>query len=331
MKILISIFITLVVLFLPLGYFVWAPEVRYESVEVEESEDETLDLVRLFFVGDIMMDRGVLEMANRHGEGDLGFIFNQWDLWESEDIVFGNLEGLVSDRGADLGGLYSFRMPPVTLEVLREEGFDVLSVANNHAGDWGREAFVDTLHRLQGVGMLHPGGGLTRDQAIEPEVSSVSGLTIGWLGFTDTGPNWLEVGSDKPGILLAADQNREEIISEAAEGVDLLVVSYHFGEEYEPQASSRQRYLAESSIEAGARLVIGHHPHVIQEVERYEDGLIAYSLGNFVFDQYFSEETMTGLVLEVEVAGSEIISVKKHISRQDEFYRPVFQNTTKLD
>ena len=138
------------------------------------------------------------------------------------------------------------------------------------------------------------------------------GSTFGFLGFTDVGPEWLAVSEEVSGLLLANRPDLKKIIARAAETVDFLVVSYHFGEEYAKEPSARQRFLAEAAIESGAKLVVGHHPHVTQPLEEYRGGLIKYSLGNFVFDQSFSEETMQGAALEVLVRGGKLVGFREH-------------------
>jgi len=130
------------------------------------------------FVGDIMLDRGVENSVYKNGNGDFSFIFENVDFLEKSDITFGNLEGPASDKGKDLGNLYSFRMNPLILKLLKDVGFDVLSVANNHSADWGEDAFVDTLNRIKLNGIVYTGGGLNKDDAeslkiIEQAVGSI--------------------------------------------------------------------------------------------------------------------------------------------------------------
>lgn len=276
-----------------------------QVVVASASEGRLADPVRLTMVGDIMLDRGVRQVVENSG-GGYGMLFDQVGWIKESDILFGNLEGPISGVGEDLGGQYSFRMDPAVTKVLSEAGFDVLSVANNHMGDWGRDAFVDTLSRLRTFGILSPGAGLNQVQAEQPQIIEKNGIKFGFLGFSDVGPNWLEVSEGEAGILLASNPRLPQIVEVASQQVDVLIVSFHFGEEYQDKANERQISLAETAIANGAKLVVGHHPHVVQEVVEHEGGLIAYSLGNFIFDQNFSEATMQGAVLEVEFVGPEI-------------------------
>ncbi len=284
-------------------------------------------IITTYFVGDMMLDRGVLFSVNKNYDGDFSKLFDDLGFLTDGDIVFGNLEGPASDKGRDLDNLWSFRMPPVVISVLKEAGFNVLSLANNHAGDWGREAFHDTVVRLETEDIL-PVGIFANDQEAEPVIQEIKGTTFGWFGFTDLGPEWLSEG-DGPIIGWAGRDDLFEVIREAAEKVDVLIVSFHFGDEYQTLPNARQRYLAEMAIESGAKIIIGHHPHVIQPTEYYKDGLVAYSLGNFIFDQYFSNETMTGKILKIEFERGEIKLVEEIITHQDKTYKPWVEDKQK--
>ncbi len=272
--------------------------------------------VTLGFVGDIMFDRGVRRAVEKSG-GDFRSVFSPDFSWPALDYLFGNLEGPISERGQDRGNLYSFRMSPVVASVLAEQGFDILSVANNHVGDWGPEAFLDTLKHLQLAGLGAIGGGVDRANASRLHTSQIRGLKVGWLAASDVGPSWLAAHDSFPGIVLA-DENLLTSVREAANQVDILVVSLHWGEEYSVKPSARQRTLGRSLIDAGAKLVIGHHPHVVQPIEKVGDGLVAYSLGNFIFDQNFSKETMSGILLGVEFVGTELVGWKTWPTTQND-------------
>lgn len=281
--------------------------------------------IRLALVGDIMMDRGVRQIIESHGNGDPGYITKYLNFLNDFDLVFGNLEGPVSDQGQDLGNLYSFRMDPDILPALTEANFSVLSIANNHAGDWGRAAFEDTLEQLTEVDIAVAGGGRNLDQALTPAIVEIKGTAFGFLGFTDLGPRWLEAEVDQAGLLWAEGEYHDEAIKSAAEVVDILVVSYHYGDEYQSEPNRRQQEISRRAIDLGADIVAGHHPHVIQPVELYQDGVIVYSLGNFIFDQYFSTETMEGLVLVVEIEDGELTVDTLEVELTDH-YQPQLRN-----
>ncbi len=263
-------------------------------------EEKAPEEVSINFMGDIMLDRGVKTSVYKNYGGDFNSLFKNLGELKEDDITFANLEGPVSDVGNNVGSKYSFRMEEKSLEALKEASFDVLSFANNHVGDWNVAAFKDTLANLTAKQIPFVGAGESTVDASEVRIIEKKGVRVGFLGFTDVGPNWMQAGADKAGILLASDSNRLEYIKNAKAKSDVLVVSYHWGDEYKP-FNTRQKLLAESSIDAGASIVVGHHPHVMQDTVKYKDGLIIYSLGNAIFDQYFSVETMKGGLVNVVV------------------------------
>jgi len=272
-------------------------------VKNKESTPEitTPDFVTLLFGGDIMLDRGVKNSVMKNFGGDYSALFQNLDLVKKADIAFANLEGPVSDKGTDKHNLYSFRMDPSVMPALAGAGFNVLSVANNHVGDWGRDAYVDTLARLKENEIQYTGGGNTLQEAEQPTIVERNGMKIGYLGFSDVGPDWMQATNTDAGLLLASDPNFDSIIQNASKQVDDLVVSFHWGIEYQTTHNARQEYLAHKAIDDGAKLVIGSHPHVAEDTEVYKNGFIDYSLGNFIFDQYFSANTMQGKLLEIKL------------------------------
>ncbi|MEK7481019.1 MAG: CapA family protein, partial [Patescibacteria group bacterium] len=124
---------------------------------------------------------------------------------------------------------------------------------------------------------------------------------------------------------IASVESVKKAVEEAKKIHDIVVVSFHFGEEYQKEPTERQRNLAHAAIDAGAKIVIGHHPHVIQPIEEYHGGVVAYSLGNFIFDQYFSQDTMEGMMLEIELAGTEIRAIIPHIVKLNDNYQPMIE------
>lgn len=280
------------------------------------------DFVDLAFGGDMMLDRGVENSVNKNYNGDFSALFEKLGILKKYDITFANLEGPASDVGKDMHNLYSFRMDPSVVPALKGAGFSILSVANNHVGDWGREAYIDTLMNLEENEILYTGGGMNEEKAKEPVIIEKYGMKIGYLGFSDVGPNWMKATEEKAGILLASNPNFSEIINNASKKVDYLIVSIHFGDEYKEKHNTRQEYLSHKAIDAGAKIVVGHHPHVIEDTEVYKNGLIAYSLGNFIFDQGFSQNTMQGQLLEVKLNRDGSMSMKKNVVKLNKFFQP---------
>ncbi|TSC82755.1 MAG: poly-gamma-glutamate synthesis protein (capsule biosynthesis protein) [Parcubacteria group bacterium Gr01-1014_20] len=264
----------------------------------------------LIFVGDIMLGRGVeWKISKNSSDFHLPFLKVK-DYLRQADLVFGNLEGPISDRGKNQGSIYSFRFKPEVALALKDAGFGVLSLANNHIWDWGAEAISDTLSNLAGVGIGTVGAGRNYEEANQAYFYDVKNLRVAFLAYTNLYPNGLAAEADSSGVSDFDLEKIRERVEEVKSRADLVVVSLHWGEEYKTNASDWQKKTARSLVDAGADVVVGHHPHVPQEVEEYEGSWIFYSLGNFVFDQGFSEETMGGMSVELKVTDKKITNVK---------------------
>lgn len=277
----------------------------------------------LLFIGDIMLSRGVANQIQKHNDYKYPFL-KIAETIKSADLSFGNLEGPISARGANQGSQYSFRADPKAVEGLKFAGFDILSVANNHIFDWGQDALLDTLSIARDNGIKTIGAGENFEKANSPVFKNISGIKIAFLAYTNLYPESLSASENKPGISsFDAERVKKEIAEIKNSGsADIVIVSFHWGEEYQNRANNLQKDIARSLIDVGADLIIGHHPHVIQEIEKYKDKWVAYSLGNFVFDQYFSEETKTGLILKVKVQNKKIIDIEQAKIRINETFQP---------
>jgi len=275
----------------------------------------------IYFVGDMMLTRGVESSVKKNFNGDYNQLFKNLLELKNADILFGNLEGPVSDMGNNVGSKYSFRMNPAVLSALKNVGFDIISFANNHVGDWNVSAFKDTLSRLSTTGILKTGADINKDEIIKPTIITKNGVKFGFLGFSDVGPKWMEAKENVHGILLASDPDFETIIKNADKKSDVLIVSFHWGEEYKTTHNSRQESLAHKAIDSGADMIIGHHPHVIQDIEVYKGVTIAYSLGNFIFDQSFSKNTMRGMLFSATFKNKELIETEIFTSLQNSKYQ----------
>jgi poly-gamma-glutamate synthesis protein (capsule biosynthesis protein) len=288
--------------------------------------------ITLMLVGDIMLDRGVEYMVKKEGKSDYKFPFLKIaDYLKEADILFGNLEGPISNKGAKVGSIYSFRNSPQVIEGLIFAGFDILSVANNHIFDYGREAMEDTFGKLRDVSIEYVGGGFSEDETYSPKIQEINKTKIAFLAYTDLGSEFWGAKGEESGIAWMEKQRMEKEIKKAKNQADLVIVSFHYGEEYYLEPTNFQISISRAAIDAGADLVIGHHPHVIQRIEKYKNGYIAYSLGNFVFDQGFSEETMRGSILKVLVKNNKIkeaIPIEVEINKlfQPELLKALLRN-----
>lgn len=291
------------------------------SVTPPEKPSLKNNSVTLSFVGDIMFDRGVKNSVENNFGNDYSKLFEKIPHLAQADIAFANLEGPISNQGKNVGSKYSFRFDPSVATAIKQAGIDIVSFANNHVGDWGHTAFNDTLSHLTTSSILYTGAGKNSQEASTVSIIESKGVKVGFLAFSDVGPEWMQASETQSGILLASDPKRLEYIKNARAKVDMLVVSYHWGDEYLPH-NTRQETLAKSSIDAGAHIIIGHHPHVIQDIEEYNGGLIAYSLGNAIFDQHFSKETMEGMLLEIQVTKDGIKSYTDQMFSISQQFQP---------
>ena len=270
-----------------------------------------------------MLDRGVEYAVEKQGNGDFRFPFLKIaDYLKKADILFGNLESVISNKGEKVGSVYSFRADPKAIEGLLFAGFDILSVANNHIFDYGRLAMEDGLKRLKNVGIGYIGAGFNEEEVRSGIIKEIKGVKICFLAYNNKGSEYWQAGENSSGISWLDDKITKDVRT-AKEKSDLVIVSMHFGEEYQNKQNGEQEYFAKLAIDSGADLVLGHHPHVIQPVEKYKQGWIAHSLGNFIFDQNFSEETMEGILLEVIVENKKIQKISQIKIEISENFQPV--------
>jgi len=254
-----------------------------------------------------MLARGV--GAKMKSTGDWTYPFREIALALSEaDLVFGNLEGPISDRGRDLHHIYSFRADPRAIEGLSYARFGVLSLANNHAYDWDQEALLDTLRRLRAAGIRPVGAGQDDREAREPLLLELNGNRLAFLAYVNVPPEEAMARPDRPGVAWLDPDRVIADIRFARQLADVLVVAAHWGVEYAAQPQSSQVKLAHRMIDAGADLIVGSHPHVVQPIERYQGRWIAYSLGNFIFDQR-AGRARRGLMLKVCIGNKQISDI----------------------
>jgi hypothetical protein len=220
------------------------------------------------------------------------------------DIAFGNLECAISLRGAAVPKEFNFRGRPRRLaQVIRFAGLDVLNLANNHAGDFGSAALLDTVRAVRAGGVQPVGAGATLAAARRPRVVTRLGLRVGFVGFSDIGPASFFAGPGRPGTSPAAPAAIAAAVRAARRVSDVVVATFHWGVERSPGENDRQRMFAAAALHAGASAVIGAHPHVLQPVRRPGGRrLIAYSLGNFVWAAG-SPQTTSSAILRVRLSG----------------------------
>lgn len=252
--------------------------------------------VTLAAVGDINLGDGVAQVM-----GALG-MRHPWSgvarELRSADVAFGNLECSVSTRGRPIADKqYTFRGRPAALrEAARYAGIDVLNLANNHTGDFGPSALLDTVRWLRRFGVKGPGAGRNLAAARRPRVLRRLGLGIAFVGFSDINPAGFGAGPRRPGTVPASAGTVVRDVRRAARRAHVVVAGFHWGVERSGRPTVRQRQLARAALAGGASAVIGTHPHVLQPVVRRGRVAIAYSLGNFVWAAGGGVTARTGIL-----------------------------------
>lgn len=200
------------------------------------------------------------------------------------DILVGNLEAPITTAGVEFSGKkFRFRTRPETAEILSRIGFSVLTLANNHIMDFGAGGLSDTLRYLDRAGIRHAGAGTTLSEARREALVQVKGKRVAFLAYSLTYPEEFFARRDRPGTAPGLDASIREDVGRMRPAADYVVVSVHWGAEGKGFPKAYQQRVARVAIDAGADLVLGHHPHVLQGVERYRGRTIFYSLGNFTF------------------------------------------------
>ena len=224
------------------------------------------------------------------------------------DVAFGNLECAVSTRGAPVPKEFNFRGRPSSLRaVARFAGFDVLNLANNHTGDYGTRALLDTVSNVRRLGMQAVGAGGSLASAAEPRTVRRLGLRIAFVGFSNILPASFYAGPRSAGTQPATPELIAAGVRRARRRADVVVATFHWGVERAPVEDARQRAFAQVALGAGADAVIGAHPHVLQPIRRAGPRrLVAYSLGNFVFGASSPATARTGILrLKLSARGVE--------------------------
>lgn len=234
-------------------------------------------------------------------------------VFDGAHLRFGNLEGPLTERGtAEADKTYLFRSPaqPVS-RALADAGFNVVSLANNHSLDYGAEGLEDTMDALQAAGIAYVGAGRDLAQARRSAILEVAGRRVAFLAYSMTLPETFYAQDDKAGTAFGNEGHVREDVTRAREQADIVLVSFHWGQESTTRLRKYQVELGHAAIESGAAAVIGHHPHVVQGVERYRDGVILYSLGNFAFGSY-SPSSQVGAAAELIFEGNTLRTVRLH-------------------
>lgn len=277
-----------------------------EPVVLEPSRIPTITITA---VGDMIFDRKVKTLIVN--SGGLAPLRHVYDRLDDADITVGNLESPLSDGGTkNTAKDVTFRGDPRGIEGLAASGFDFLSLGNNHVLDYGPDALADTTAALDGRGIGYAGAGANRAAAWAPAVREVNGARVAFLSFSHILPPGFVATDTKAG--LAAGRTDMQAVADAIRAAktenDYVLVSFHWGVEYKDNANADQVRDARIAVDAGADMVLSHHPHVIQGIEFYNNRLIAYSTGDFVFDHY-SRKTGEAFILDAQLGPDGVTDV----------------------
>ncbi len=266
-------------------------------------------------VGDVMLAQSIGRRIKQNG------LLAPWakvkTYFDQADLVVANLECAISDRGTAWNKTFTFRAPIAAAASLAAAGIDAVTDANNHALDFGSGAFMDTLHYLDAAGVGHFGGGANLTAARAPLIIAKNGLRIAFLGYvlpfsgkpnfntrqwaaTDTATG-LAIGTPD---VVAAD------VTAAKKVADVVIVMVHVGIEYSFPPSKAQKKFDGAAFAAGASLVIGAHPHVLQGYVYEGYQAIAYSTGNFVFDRFTEYPELDTAILDVTLSANGVESLR---------------------
>jgi poly-gamma-glutamate synthesis protein (capsule biosynthesis protein) len=244
--------------------------------------------IRFMFFGDLMLDRSVAQkLKNKNLDFILADLASSTNL-SSFDLVGANLEGALTNGGEHYAPemLYDFAFSPERVQELKQYNFSYFTIANNHFADQGDQGIRETRENLEHLGFFYSGEKDAQISENSLRYVSIKDKKIALLAFSMVYHNFdLE--------------KAKKMISAAREQADWVIINIHWGNEYQHNYNVTQQNIGHEFILSGADVIIGHHSHVVQGVEIYQNRPIFYSLGNFIFDQYFSEDTQTGLGLKI--------------------------------
>ncbi len=243
--------------------------------------------VQLSFVGDVSLARYVEVYGESQGYASL--FRDSSALWANSTYVFANLEcALTRDNTTYYNNTAKAIKLAASVSVageLADAGINVVSVANDHSVDYGRKGLRHELTALKNAGITYAGGGKGLEAAAQYVLLDCDGVTVAFLAFTDIIPDHFTATADGYGVLTPSYTNFYLQVNRASQEADVVIVYAHWGEDEVVSTTDEQETIAHQLIESGADIVIGSHPHVLQEIEEYQDGIIFYSLGNYIFDQ----------------------------------------------
>ena len=278
------------------------------STTSADARDASVDLT---FVGDVMVAEEPGALIASGADPFAGVA----KLLKPNRLRIANLECVIATKGTAEIKPFTFRAEPRTIPAIARY-FDGVSVANNHSGDFGKDAFAQQLDLLDAARLPYFGGGRDLAAAHRPWIVERNGLRIAFLGYVEFKPRSFEASASRPGVAWSGEDEqvlRDLQTARAQFHADIVIPFMHWGWEDEGNPSERQRVFARRMLDAGADMVVGGHPHVTQGAEVYKGKPIVYSLGNFLFNGFDTEATTTGWLLEAKIGKSGVRSWRTRV------------------
>ena len=278
------------------------------STTSADARDASVDLT---FVGDVMVAEEPGALIASGADPFAGVA----KLLKPNRLRIANLECVIATKGTAEIKPFTFRAEPRTIPAIARY-FDGVSVANNHSGDFGKDAFAQQLDLLDAARLPYFGGGRDLAAAHRPWIVERNGLSIAFLGYVEFKPRSFEASASRPGVAWSGEDEqvlRDIQTARAQFHADIVIPFMHWGWEDEGNPSERQRVFARRMLDAGADMVVGGHPHVTQGAEVYKGKPIVYSLGNFLFNGFDTEATTTGWLLEAKIGKSGVRSWRTRV------------------
>jgi len=272
------------------------------------AENDALEAIKIGFIGDIFLGNWAVESIEKNG---FNYPFEGCrKIFESVNLVVGNLESPITARTEPyMEKQFLLKSPPGIERGLSRANIRAVTLANNHILDFGIEGMQETLSRLASQNIEYFGAGLNKMEALKEAPFYFEGITFAFVGFSATFPEEFWATDTTAGTAFPFDDDVKQTVKRLSELYDVTIVSFHWGAEKMEHPKDYQVDLAHLSIDSGADLVIGHHPHVVQGVELYRNKPIFYSLGNFAFASY-SESAKVAMMVIAEFKGSKLQSAR---------------------
>ena len=271
------------------------------------SQNQNSNEVRFLAAGDINLAHWLTKIIEKEGN-DYPFKHLKNQLF-SADLVFSNLEAPFCEKGEPYPKNFVFKVPEKHIQVLKSGNINLVSLANNHILDYGLPCLSSTIQVLQNENIFYAGAGVDKKKASKPAVFEINNLKFAFFAYSMTLPKYFFATDSTGGTAYPHKKLLKDSISYYNDIVDYIIVSFHWGEELTALPKEYQQNYAHLSIDYGADVILGHHPHVLQGIEVYKNKIIVYSLGNFIFASY-SNKAADSILLNLLFSKSGITDVK---------------------